>query len=191
MSYSRNNGGGSRGYRSGGNNGGGGGGYRNNGGGYRSNGGGYGNSGSQHVYTDGACSGNGRQGSRAGYGVWYGDGDSRNASRALGGHEQTNQRAELAAMNHALRNSDSNQPLVIHSDSKYGIQAMTSWGDKWENNGYRTSTGGDVKNQDLIREGRDIIGSRNAPVSFQHVAGHSGNYGNDQADSLATQGARR
>ncbi|KAJ2170981.1 hypothetical protein GGF45_005120 [Coemansia sp. RSA 551] len=179
MSYS--------GYRGGGNRSGGGG--RSNGGGGRS--GGYrGNSGSQDVYTDGACSSNGRQGSQAGIGVWYGNGDSRNVSRPLAGSHHTNQRAELAAMNEAIRGSNPNQPLTIHSDSSYGIQAMTNWGSKWEQNGYRTSSGGEVKNQDLIREGRDLMSSRNAPVSFQHVSGHSGSYGNDQADSLANQGKR-
>ncbi|KAJ2145193.1 hypothetical protein J3F82_005034, partial [Coemansia sp. RSA 637] len=98
--------------------------------------------------------------------------------------------SELSAMNEAIRGSNPNQPLTIHSDSSYGIQAMTNWGSKWEQNGYRTSSGGEVKNQDLIREGRDLMSSRNAPVSFQHVSGHSGNYGNDQADSLANQGKR-
>ncbi|KAJ1774543.1 hypothetical protein LPJ62_007075, partial [Coemansia sp. RSA 2167] len=165
-------------------------GYRNNGGGYRRNGDYRNNSGNQNVYTDGACSRNGRQGSQAGIGVWYGNGDSRNVSRPLDGWHHTNQRAELAAMNEAIRGSNPNQPLTIHSDSSYGIQAMTNWGSKWEQNGYRTSSGGEVKNQDLIREGRDLMSSRNAPVSFQHVSGHSGNYGNDQADSLANQGKR-
>ncbi|KAJ2163731.1 hypothetical protein GGH15_004312 [Coemansia sp. RSA 562] len=130
------------------------------------------------------------QGSQAGIGVWYGNGDSRNVSQPLAGSNHTNQRAELSAMNEAIRGSNPNQPLTIHSDSSYGIQAMTNWGSKWEQNGYRTSSGGEVKNQDLIREGRDLMSSRNAPVSFQHVSGHSGNYGNDQADSLANQGKR-
>ncbi|KAJ2797877.1 hypothetical protein H4R20_005028 [Coemansia guatemalensis] len=159
--------------------------YRN--GGYR-NGGGRNNH--QHVYTDGASSGNGRSGARAGYGVYYGDNDSRNTSMPLSGSRQTNQRAELTAVNHALRNSDPNQPLTIHSDSSYGIKSMTEWGNRWDQNGYRTSSGGAVANQDLIREGRDLIASRNVPVSFSHVPSHSGNHGNDMADRFATNGAK-
>ncbi|KAJ2118976.1 hypothetical protein IW147_006203, partial [Coemansia sp. RSA 720] len=83
------------------------------------------------------------QGSQAGIGIWYGNGDSRNVSRPLAGSHHTNQRAELSAMNEAIRGSNPNQPLKIHSDSSYGIQAMTNWGNKWEQNGYRTSNGGE------------------------------------------------
>ncbi|OMH81867.1 Ribonuclease H [Zancudomyces culisetae] len=54
------------------------------------------------VYTDGACSGNGKGGSQAGLGVFFGDGDPRNLSERLQG-PQTNNRAEL--MKHVLGHS--------------------------------------------------------------------------------------
>ena len=46
------------------------------------------------VYTDGACSYNGREGARAGIGVYWGDKHPFNVSERLGG-KQTNQRAEI------------------------------------------------------------------------------------------------
>ncbi len=47
------------------------------------------------VYADGSCFGNGKEGARAGIGVYFGDGDPRNVSEPLPGDKQTNQRAEL------------------------------------------------------------------------------------------------
>ena len=49
---------------------------------------------SLHIYTDGACRGNGTPHARAGYGVYYGPNDPRNISERLSG-AQTNNRAEL------------------------------------------------------------------------------------------------
>ena len=42
-----------------------------------------------HVYTDGSCHNNGRTNARAGYGVYFGENDSRNISKPLKG-KQTN-----------------------------------------------------------------------------------------------------
>ena len=38
-----------------------------------------------NVYTDGACSNNGKPDARAGFGIWFGDGDKRNTSEAFTG----------------------------------------------------------------------------------------------------------
>ena len=47
------------------------------------------------IYTDGSSLGNGKVGSQAGLGVFFGVNDPRNVSERLGGEPQTNQRAEL------------------------------------------------------------------------------------------------
>lgn len=53
------------------------------------------------VYTDGACTGNGQRGSKAGYGVFFGEGSPYNVSEPLEGRP-TNQRAEMKAALEAL-----------------------------------------------------------------------------------------
>ena len=64
------------------------------------------------VYTDGACSNNGnRKVSKAGYGIYFGENDSRNVSKRLYGH-QTNNTAELRAIIHAFD--------LIEKDAKAG-----------------------------------------------------------------------
>ena len=49
------------------------------------------------VYTDGACSNNGKLNAKAGFGVYFGKNDSRNISKRVIG-KQTNNVAELLAI---------------------------------------------------------------------------------------------
>ncbi|KAJ1937793.1 hypothetical protein EC988_007776, partial [Linderina pennispora] len=123
--------------------------------------------GKTNVYTDGASSGNGRDGARAGYGVYYGEGDSRNVSAPLPGPRQTNQRAELTAIRTALEQTQGD--VVIHTDSKYGIDSVTNWSRNWERNGWKTSKGEPVQNQDLIQDILDLSRNRQGTVEFNHV----------------------
>ena len=50
-----------------------------------------------NVFTDGACSNNGKVGATAGIGVYFGKDDSRNVSKKIDG-KQTNNTAELSAV---------------------------------------------------------------------------------------------
>ena len=50
-----------------------------------------------YVYTDGACTNNGKETAKAGIGIYFQDNDSRNVSRRITG-KQTNNRAELLAI---------------------------------------------------------------------------------------------
>jgi ribonuclease HI len=57
---------------------------------------------------------------------------------------------------------------------------------KWKKNGWKTITNNDVINRDIL-ERIDEMRSQ-IDVSFEHIPGHSGIYGNEQADKLATNG---
>ena len=98
--------------------------------------------------------------------------------------------------------------INIVSDSEYTIKACTEWIKKWKTNNWKTSTGGDVKNRELIEsidKSLETIGKINAKVpkenaiilNFIHVKSHQeqaekGTYqhfiweGNLIADGLAT-----
>lgn len=155
-----------------------------------------------NIYTDGACSNNQarKQGrSKAGYGVYYGPGDPRNHSGRVAG-EQTNNRGELQGIVHALQTSlgecksGKSKHFVIHTDSKYSIDAITAWSKKWEQNNWKSSTGSDVLNKDLIQASRKLIGEieqHSGKVDFSKVKGHSGHPGNDMADRLAVDGCEK
>lgn len=149
------------------------------------------------VYTDGACKGNGRNGARAGWGVYFGEGSPRNKAARLDGPAQTNQRAELAAMVYGLReiltdiSAGKASRGVLRTDSKYGINCVATWGDKWEKNGWKGSNGQLVANKDLIQEARALYHGMDGrgKIKLEHVRGHAGVHGNERADQLANRGA--
>jgi len=144
------------------------------------------------VYSDGACKGNGQVGSVAGIGVWWGPDDSRNLAERCPG-DQTNNRAELYAILRILETTPiSPKPLLIKSDSRYSIDCLMSWIFKWKRNGFRNAQGEPVKNAGIIRCTSiylEIRARYRQKIRLQHVKGHSGDVGNDGADSLANRGA--
>lgn len=145
------------------------------------------------IYTDGSSLANGKVGSRAGVGVYFGPGDPRNVSERLQGEPQTNQRAELMAILRALEKSPLAEPVQIISDSQYSINCVTQWAHGWKLKGWLTATGEKVKNQDIIRAVLDKMGERTrsaGATTFQWVKGHSTDVGNQAADRLAVAGAK-
>ena len=131
------------------------------------------------IYTDGACRGN------PGPGGWA-------ALLIYGGREKeicgcapdtTNQRMELTAAIEALRCLRVPCQVKLHSDSAYLVNAFTkSWLVRWQRNGWKTSTGHPVENQDLWRELLQL--SCRHQVEWRKVAGHSSNEGNNRCDTL-------
>ncbi|GJD11377.1 Ribonuclease H [Galdieria sulphuraria] len=134
------------------------------------------------LYTDGACISNGSCSAKAGYGVYFGDGDSRNISRPLLGQVQTNQRAELSAMIAALES--------VYS--RYVKDILTAgWLEQWKLNHWKRKVG-ELKNLDLIQR-LDYLWNKvhqqsKAKIEIVWVKGHDGLKGNEEADRLATLG---
>ncbi|KAF4633262.1 hypothetical protein G7Y89_g4857 [Cudoniella acicularis] len=145
------------------------------------------------IWTDGSSRGNGRAGALAGVGVFFGHGDSRNVSETLGGSPQTNQRAELTAIQRALEAVPADQTVEIITDSNYGINCSTVWYQNWQRNDWRTSEGGPVLNKDLVVAIRELIVKRDAKgaqTEFTWIKGHANDPGNIAADALAVAGSR-
>jgi ribonuclease HI len=139
------------------------------------------------VYTDGACSRNGKAGARAGVGVYWGEGDARNISRRVNGFDTVNV-AELEAVLDALKLLPADTtPATVVVDSKYVIDCQM-WLAGWKRNGWKTACGKPVANQELIAA---IAGElqRRPYVCFRHVLAHHVTDGNKAADRLAAKGA--
>lgn len=144
------------------------------------------------VYTDGSCLGNGKNGATAGVGVYFGENDPRNLAERLEGEVQTNNRGELTALLRAMQIVPLTKDLRIFSDSKYSIECVTSWYKNWEKKGWKTSTGADVLNSDLVLAVRKQVDARaeaGAQTVFVYVKAHADNDGNNAADLLAREGA--
>lgn len=113
----------------------------------------------------------------------------------------TNQRAELHAMVHALRNIWNEERYLyvgerkyeILTDSLYAKRAIEKWSLKWSKNGWINCRGDEVSNRDLIEKAFDLYELINSKLTvvLTHVNGHLGNIGNELAERLANMGADR
>ncbi|KAL2002895.1 hypothetical protein VTN02DRAFT_5612 [Thermoascus thermophilus] len=148
-----------------------------------------------NIYTDGSSLKNGSKIASAGVGVYFGPGDSsRNVSEPLKGNRQTNQRAELSAIFHALDIAPRHRDVTIFTDSRYAIDCVTVWFVKWRRNQWMTADHKPVENKDLIESILVKIEERNelkVKTLFEWVKGHNRNHGNEEADRLAVNGARK
>lgn len=139
------------------------------------------------VYTDGACTNNGKPTARAGYGVFFGPGDPRNVSQPLAPTDpQTNNYAELSAIIRALELTRGAYTIV--TDSKYGILCCTTYGAKCA----KARWVKDMPNKELVKRAYGLC--LEYSPRFKYIRGHTGledehSQGNAEADGLATAAA--
>lgn len=101
----------------------------------------------------------------------------------------TNNVAELTALERLLMATDPALPLEVRMDSQYAMKAVTTWLPGWKRNGWKTSAGKPVANQDLVIRIDELLDGR--CVEFRYVAAHQvdGDPLNDFADRAASQAA--
>jgi len=161
-----------------------------------------------HIFTDGACSDNGKKGARGGFSVYvYSKKESRlHLSQPLMRNEpQTNNRAELRGIQAALdilekyeeEWSKEFNEYCIWSDSEYSIHCLTKWATGWRRNGWKKSDGGLIQNIDLIKPIYEKLCSM-PRVRLRHVRAHQKGRehefpfdGNAEADRLARESLSR
>ena len=132
------------------------------------------------IYTDGACSGNPGPG---GWGVVL---IYQENKKELSGYqpETTNNRMELFAAIQGLSALKEICVVNLYSDSSYLVNAFEKhWIEKWQRNGWKTSTKSPVENQDLWK--LLLIHVRKHQVRFIKVKGHSDNQYNNRCDEMA------
>ncbi len=134
------------------------------------------------IYTDGACRGNPGPG---GWGVLLISGNRRKTMHG-GERETTNNRMELTAAIEALNALRGPRQVILHTDSKYVMDGISSWMARWKQRGWRTSNRKPVKNQDLWQALDAAVGRHD--IKWKWVKGHTGVPGNEEADALANRG---
>ena len=132
------------------------------------------------IYTDGACSGNPGKG---GWGVYL---KIDNEEIEFNGSQDntTNNRMELTAVIEALKYLKCKSNINLFTDSKYVMQGIEEWIHNWKKNNWKTSKKEPVKNKELWIELDKLVSLHN--IQWKWVKGHSGDYGNERADYLAT-----
>jgi ribonuclease HI len=146
------------------------------------------------VFTDGACSMNGRPSAKAGFAVWFPEHKEMSTSMVIPqGEPQTNQRAEMAAIHRATlileENGFYDEDIVIYTDSEYSINCLTTWITGWVARGWKTSSGGKVLHRDLIEDTSKRL-AKFKSYRFVHVRSHTGgeddlSRNNDIVDRMA------
>ena len=154
------------------------------------------------IWTDGACSKNGRAGARGGVGVFFGEGDPRNISRPLPG-PPTNNRAELYAIQCAFEAVLAEPAryrghVTLFTDSELCVNSLNKWLPGWRARNWRRPSrrkgepGPPVLNADLL----DVVDRLRTQLRYEHdiavdirwVKAHASNAGNNAADRLAVRG---
>ncbi|WP_270738929.1 ribonuclease HI [Massilioclostridium coli] len=138
------------------------------------------------IYTDGACSGN------PGAGGWgailrYG----AHEKELSGGEAQTtNNRMELTAVIQALSLLKEPCQVVVHSDSKYIIDAIQQgWAIKWKANGWMRNKKEKALNPDLWQQLLQLLEVHQ--VEFYWIKGHAGHPENERCDRMAVAESQR
>tara|TARA_B110000285_G_C15019881_1_gene561007 strand:+ start:393 stop:1229 length:837 start_codon:yes stop_codon:yes gene_type:complete len=141
-----------------------------------------------YVYTDGACSNNGKDNAFAGIGIFFGINDNRNISKNIEG-KQTNNTAELSAIietYNIIENDIINgKKIAIVSDSEYAIKCASSYGEKC----FKKDWNVDIPNKELVKTAYELYKNK-LNIQFIHIKAHTNNtdthsIGNDNADKLA------
>lgn len=134
------------------------------------------------IWTDGACSGN------PGPGGWGAILTYNGYEKELSGGEPetTNNRMELMGAISALEALTRACDVVLHTDSQYVKNGVTSWIHGWKRNGWRTADKKPVKNAELWQR-LDAARDRHS-VEWKWVKGHAGDEMNERADALARAG---
>lgn len=146
------------------------------------------------VYTDGACSNNGKEYARAGYGVYFGENDERNVSESYTG-PQTNNAAELLAIIKALTILQEEimlgYKIIVYSDSKYAMRCCTTYGEKCYKKNWVGKKNNPIPNLEIVKTAY-LFCKEYDNIEFVHVPAHTGgndehSLGNEMADKLANQ----
>ncbi len=131
------------------------------------------------IYTDGACRGN------PGPGGWGVSLRYNGTQKDMNGAEPntTNNRMELLAAINGLEALTRPCKVRLFTDSKYVHDGITSWLEAWKRRGWKTSSKKPVKNIELWQ--RLDLATDAHEIEWVWVKGHSGDEGNEHADTLA------
>ncbi|MBU6339837.1 MAG: ribonuclease HI [Rickettsiales bacterium] len=137
------------------------------------------------IYTDGSCLGN------PGNGGWGAILLYKEHQKKISGGKKdtTNNQMELQAVIEALKILKRSAKIIIHTDSQYVKNGLTTWIFNWKKNGWRTADKKPVKNLELWQE-LDLESTKH-DIEWRWVKAHAGNKYNEMVDELARSAAEK
>lgn len=138
------------------------------------------------IFTDGATSLNGYEGSRGGWAFVILDNNGKLVEENSGHIEPaTNNICELTAIIEACKAAQKYEDQIeVFSDSAYVVNCYNNgWYIKWRANGWINSKKEEVKNRDLWEQLIPFF--EDSRYFFSKVKGHSVNYWNNYVDQKA------
>ena len=123
------------------------------------------------IHTDGSCLEN------PGNGGWAAIINANGNIKKISGNEKntTNNRMELMAPINALKNINSDEEIIVYTDSQYVKLGITEWINSW------------VKNKDLWTELYNL--NKTLDIKWIWIKAHAGNPLNEEVDLLAKKAA--
>lgn len=106
-------------------------------------------------------------------------------------YPDSNNVAELNAMIHLFKYAltiENLNSIVVFADSKYVLLGITQWVSGWIENRWMTNSGSPVANRDKwmdLVEMEKAIKARSISISYRKIEAHSGELGNELADTLS------
>ncbi|KNZ80655.1 Ribonuclease H1, partial [Termitomyces sp. J132] len=139
------------------------------------------------IYTDGSCIKDDRGQVAAGAGIWFSLNDPRNRAIRLPYYiAQTNNAGETIAILEAARSVPNTQSILLKSDSQITIDNLTSLLTKHEDEGWIGTA-----NSNILCPLIACLHERKGLTILEKVKAHAEITGNEGADCLADQGARK
>ena len=137
------------------------------------------------IYTDGSCH------NKTGHGGWGAivfapDGKQYEFSGAVVG--TTNNQMEMLAVIRVLSLFRTDNPITLYSDSSYVVKGCNEYIQQWSLNNWQKAKDREIKNLSYWKRLKPLLDRLDVDIKW--VKGHSGDYGNDQADRLAGEAMR-
>jgi len=135
------------------------------------------------IHTDGSCLEN------PGNGGWAAIINTNGNIKKISGNEKntTNNRMELMAPINALKNINSDEEIIVYTDSQYVKLGITEWINSWVKNNWKTSKNEEVKNKDLWTELYNL--NKTLKVKWIWIKADAGNPLNEEVDLMAKKAA--
>lgn len=130
------------------------------------------------LWVDGACSNNGNENAKAGWGAVLVFGDKQKEMSGLVEGDQTNNRAEMTAVIEGLKALKKHCKVLVYTDSQVVTRAPSMI-----ERGFKTAAGKTAANKDLLEKLAEVM--KNHDVTILKVEGHAGVNLNEKCDSLA------